>query len=876
MGARWIYSIPVVAILTVSSAGRSTPGEAATAAEPKGPPVLSGCERDYPPYSIVREDGQADGFSVELLRAALKAVGREVTFKTGLWEEIKQDLADGRLQVLPQVGRTPEREAAFDFTFPYLTMQGTIVVRKDNEDIHAPEDLKGKRVAVLQGDNAEEYLRRASLGAVIVPLPSFETALRELSAGRHDAVVIQKLVAFQLMQGARIQNLRTAGPPLKDFTQSFCFAVRKGDSALLAELNEGLAIAMADGTFRNLRAKWFAPIEALGRTKSRIVVGGDNNYPPYEFLDPNGQPAGYTVDLTRAIARRMGLQVEVRLGPWGRIRKELASGQIDLLQGMFYSVDRDREFDLSPAHTSVEHGIVVRQGSPEPADMKDLAGKSILVMSGDIMEDLAVKLGYGKQILAVESQEEALRLLAAGKHDCALVAMVPALYWIEKNGWRNLSVSTHSVLSAEYCYAVLHGRDELLAQFSQGLAAISTTGEYRQIRAKWLSPYEEAAPSYRTFARHALLTVIALLILLGGSLLWSRSLKRQVEGRTRELAAKGALLEAQSEELFRSREMLWSVLDGVPQRVFWKDRHSVYLGCNKPFSLDMGCDSADEVVGKTDDDAPWKAYAAQYRADDHAVITTGAPKYNIDEPLKRADGQQVWLKTSKVPLHDKDGNVIGVLGTYEDITEQKRAAEEITLLAHALRSVEECVSITDANDTILFVNEAFVKTYGYDEGELIGKRIDILRTSENRVSATAEILPATIGGGWKGELLNRRKDGSEFPIVLSTSVVRDDTGQAVALIGVSTDITEKRNAEEALRQRAETLERAIADLERFNRLSVGRELRMVDLKKEVNALSVELGGPAPYPLDFLSTEVATPGRTGKDELEDDPLKGKRT
>jgi two-component system sensor histidine kinase EvgS len=237
---------------------------------------------------MVTPEGQADGFSVELLRAALKAVGREATFKTGVWSEIKADLAEGRLEVLPLVGRTPEREATYDFTFPYLTMHGTIVVRDTNADIQGPADLRGKQVAVLGGDNAEEYLHRADLGAAIVPLPSFETALRGLSSGKYDAVVIQKLLAFQLMRQAGITNLRVVSPPLKEFTQNFCFAVRNGNGALLAQLNEGLAIAMADGTSRRLHAKWFSALEAMGLSKSRIVVGGDDDYPPSEFLDENG------------------------------------------------------------------------------------------------------------------------------------------------------------------------------------------------------------------------------------------------------------------------------------------------------------------------------------------------------------------------------------------------------------------------------------------------------------------------------------------------------------------------------------------------------------------------------------------------------------
>ncbi|MDD4019593.1 MAG: transporter substrate-binding domain-containing protein, partial [Kiritimatiellae bacterium] len=499
------------------------------------PHFLAGCEPDYPPYCMVTSDGQASGFSVELLRASLKAMGHEVTFKTGPWPYLKQELSDGRIRVLPLVGRTPEREAVYDFTFPYLTMHGVIVIRNDTTGIQSPADLEGKRVAVLRGDNAEEFLHRVKLGAVIVPRPSFETALCELADGKHDAVVIQKLLAFQLMQKKGLKNLRTVGSPLKEFIQNFCFAVKKGDKDLLADLNEGLAIVMADGTFRALYAKWFTELKELGRTKTRIVIGGDANCPPYEFLDQNNQPAGFNVDLTRAIARHMELSVDIRLGSWDLIRKGLESGDIDVVQSMFYSAERDQAYDFSAPHTPQQYVIATRKGSPELSGMENLTGKTILVMAGDIMEDLARSKGYGTQLVTAVSQEEALRLLALGKHDCALVAKVPALYWIKKNGWHNLRVPSHPVLAAEYCYAVRSGNQSLLAQFSEGLAAAKETGDYRKIQSKWLTPYDPAGFNFRTVVAYLLAVALPLLFLLGIVLLWSRSLQRKVSERTREL-----------------------------------------------------------------------------------------------------------------------------------------------------------------------------------------------------------------------------------------------------------------------------------------------------------------------------------------------------
>ncbi len=96
-------------------------------------PILSAAEFDYPPFSLIDENNQPTGFSVELLKATLQAMGYEVTIATGSWSKIKQQLVDEQIQVLPLVGRTPEREKLFDFTFPYLHMHGTIIVRTDNK-----------------------------------------------------------------------------------------------------------------------------------------------------------------------------------------------------------------------------------------------------------------------------------------------------------------------------------------------------------------------------------------------------------------------------------------------------------------------------------------------------------------------------------------------------------------------------------------------------------------------------------------------------------------------------------------------------------------------------------------------------------------------
>jgi ABC-type amino acid transport substrate-binding protein len=162
--------------------------------------IKSASEFDYPPFSIVTEKGEADGFSVELLRASLKAAGLDVKFYVGPWAKIKQDLTQGKIQVLPLVGRPPEREKNYDFSVPYLTTYNGIFVRTDETSINTLKDLADKEVLVMKGDNAEEFLLRENVSKHIITTESFEDAFKMLSEGKHDAIVAQQTVGTHLIE----------------------------------------------------------------------------------------------------------------------------------------------------------------------------------------------------------------------------------------------------------------------------------------------------------------------------------------------------------------------------------------------------------------------------------------------------------------------------------------------------------------------------------------------------------------------------------------------------------------------------------------------------------------------------------------------------
>jgi len=126
------------------------------------------------------------------------------------------------------------------------------------------------------------------------------------------------------------------------------------------------------------------------------------------------------------------------------------------------------------------------------------------------------------------------------------------------------------------------------------------------------------------------------------------------------------------------------------------------------------------------------------------------------------------------------------------MTEKFENEKERAILAQAIRQVAEAVVVTDLLDRIIFVNNAFLRIYGYDREELIGKNIRFLWSANTLPETLNSVRGATLNGCWQGELLNQRKNGEEFPIALSTSVVFDDQREPIALIGIISDITEQK------------------------------------------------------------------------------------
>lgn len=296
--------------------------------------------------------------------------------------------------------------------------------------------------------------------------------------------------------------------------------------------------------------------------------------------------------------------------------------------------------------------------------------------------------------------------------------------------------------------------------------------------------------------------------------LWSITLHYDDQGqiqRATSIAYDIGAIHRLRSELRESRAMLQLVIDNLPQAVFWKDRESRFLGVNRRFLTDAGLTSIDEVIGKTDFDMPWKDQAAAYRADDRAVIEQG-PKINIEEPLTRSDGSIIWLRTSKMPLQ-REGEVIGVLGIYEDITDLKQQEEELRTFKLLVENAPDGIGIADNNLVLTYTNPAFAAMLGYSS--LVGMMVPAITHLDDLEKLRAIVQQVAQGGAPRETIRYVRSDGSIVTVQASALALHDEHGNVIGYASINRDITEQLRAEESLRaseQRHRALLHAIPDL----------------------------------------------------------------
>ncbi|MCP5124064.1 MAG: PAS domain S-box protein [Gammaproteobacteria bacterium] len=288
--------------------------------------------------------------------------------------------------------------------------------------------------------------------------------------------------------------------------------------------------------------------------------------------------------------------------------------------------------------------------------------------------------------------------------------------------------------------------------------------------------------------------------------------------------------------LHNARNLLQTVIDHVPMRVFWKDCALSYLGCNPAFARDSGRSQPSDLIGKDDYQMGWANEADLYRADDLKIIESGIPRINYEEPQTTPDGRTLWLRTSKVPLRNQNDEIIGVLGIYEDITEEKEKDKELAryrdhlerLVAERSAQLDEAQVkhqqlLDDMGDEfmafsftpeaiITYVSNSIESIFGLPKERVMNQSwVELVQWLPEDLEETWLYLQDMLSGkvdSIRTEMRFVHPAGQIRTIYQTSHPVRNASGDIVSVEGVLTNITQRKRTEMELRQAKHTAEAA--------------------------------------------------------------------
>ena len=270
------------------------------------------------------------------------------------------------------------------------------------------------------------------------------------------------------------------------------------------------------------------------------------------------------------------------------------------------------------------------------------------------------------------------------------------------------------------------------------------------------------------------------------------------------------------QELQSKTNILQNIISNIPYYIFWKDKNSIYLGCNDHFARLAGIKKIEDIIGKTDYDLPWtKEESDLYRKIDKEVVSKGVPILNIEEPVHHGKGTVATILTSKVPLRNPDGEITGILGIFTDITERKKMEEALRESQRWQRAILDTIPdmawLKDKESKYIAANEALCKAFGIKFEDFVGKTdLDISPKdlAEKYRADDQEVIKS--GRRKLTEEPWGKKQGERIWIETIKSPIYNDQGQIIGTSGIARDITDRKKAEQQLQESEEKFRQVVS------------------------------------------------------------------
>ena len=522
-------------------------------------------------------------------------------------------------------------------------------------------------------------------------------------------------------------------------------------------------------------------IPAMAASPASIRVVMDNNYPPYVFMDEQGNLKGILIDHWKLWEQKTGIKVEITGMDWGEAQRLMREGRFDVIDTIFRSQQREQLYDFSKPYARLNVPLFFRADISGISGPQDAKGFVVAAKKGDASIDFLKKQGI-TSIAEYPSYESIIAAARENKVKVFTVDAPPAYYYLHKMNIHDRFMETVPMFSGEFHRAVLKGQTQILTIVEQGFASI-TPAEYAAINRRWLGASLSGGTSL-----DFLWYLLGVLICAGTVMLaWLFFLRRAVRTKTSELA--------ENEE--RYRQIIFNMQD-----VYYRSDASGRLTMLSPSGARLlGYDSVDDMLGRVIRDTFY--HEPEERDAFLHNLRLKKEVYGYEIRLRHKDGHPIPVATSTHLMHDQNGNYCGVEGVFRDITDQKIAEDALRASEHkfslAFSQAPLLMSISDIDSgRYLEVNRRFCEISGFSETEAVGKTsIELGWISP---SERDRLISSVKGNGRieEIELTLTAKDGRPVTCLYSAEIITINGTQR--LLSIALDITERKQAEAQLIQ----------------------------------------------------------------------------
>ena len=503
-----------------------------------------------------------------------------------------------------------------------------------------------------------------------------------------------------------------------------------------------------------------------------LVYGGDQQFPPYEYLDGEGQPEGFNIHLIRALAREAGMSIEVRLGPREERMRDFDAGKTDVMF-LSYTEDRAARYQLLDQTWTLSQVVMMRPGLPRyPRGLNDLWGLRIAVDQNSINHQLLAALPEARRptLKVVATREDQIRAFERGEVDGVAGNHLTMRFLMGALAENAVEVP---LISRPYHLAVLRGRENIVAPLRVALDRLKNNGEFDRLVEQYLSsPLRQSWLERYAFIL-AFGGALALLVVAGGTV-WNRALHRQVRARTKAVE--------------RTERRYRDLVDNASDIIYRTDPFGRFTFVNPVATRILGFGERELLSMKYFElmRPDWVPQAMSFY---EKAAKTRESTY-LEFPVRKKDGEEIWVGQHVRPIITGD-RIEGFQGMARDITDRVNAQSELRaerdFMSAILDTAPSLIMVLDAQGHIVRFNRACEELSGVTMSEIAGRpfwdvpfvldddRADI-RDGMPRLAAAVE--PVKLDRVWLG------KNGARHVIAWTVMALRGQHGQTSYLIGL--------------------------------------------------------------------------------------------